>query len=187
MFIYQITNKTNNEFYIGKTINEIHNRFYQHKYNALKQNSQTHLHRAIRKYGIENFDIAILEYVSNIQELNSKEIEYINILKPNYNMTTGGDGGDTSSSPNFKIAMTNMHQKRVAKDYATYGMLGKTQSEKFIKSIKQSNSCPVMCEGIKFSSVGEAQKSYPGISIRRRIDDSRYPQFYRLKEKTKRI
>jgi hypothetical protein len=43
-----------------------------------------------------------------------------------------------------------------------------------------------MCEGVKFDSVGEAQSAYPGISIRKRIDSSKYPDFYRLRPKTKR-
>ena len=42
-------------------------------------------------------------------------------------MTKGGDGGDTSNSPNFKQAMILSHKKRKPKDYASYGMLGKKQ------------------------------------------------------------
>ena len=186
MYIYQITNKLTNDSYIGKTINQIQKRFYQHKYNALNKKSQTYLHRAIRKYGEHNFNICLLDEANNIPELNQKEIIWIEKFSPKYNMTKGGDGGDTSFSPNFIKSMKKYHQNCSPKNYATYGMLGKKQSNKFYKSIKESNSCPVMCEGVKFHSVGQAQSAYPGISIRKRIDSSKYPDFYRLRPKTKR-
>ena len=79
-----------------------------------------------------------------------------------------------------------VHTNKSPSSYASYGMLGKKQSSKFINAIKKSNSCPVMCEGIKFNSVGEAQSAYPGISIRKRLNSSNYPQFYRLRPSTKR-
>jgi group I intron endonuclease len=186
MYIYQITNKLTNDSYVGKTINQIEKRFYQHKYNALNNKSQTYLHRSIRKYGEHNFTISLLDEANNISELNQKEIDWIENISPKYNMTKGGDGGDNSSSPNFIESMRKYHESCSPKNYATYGMLGKQQSDKFFKSIKESNSCPVMCEGVKFDSVGEAQSAYPGISIRKRIDSSKYPDFYRLGPKTKR-
>ena len=37
-----------------------------------------------------------------------------------------------------------------------------------------------------YNSVGEAQSAFLGISIRKRIDNPNYPNFYRLKPKTKR-
>ena len=186
MFIYQITNNLTNESYVGKTINQIEKRFYQHKYNALKNKSQTYLHRSIRKYGEDNFTVCLLDEANCITELNQKEIIWIEKLSPKYNMTKGGDGGDNSSSPNFIKSMKKYHKNRSSKSYATYGMLGKQQSDNFFKKIRESNSCPVMCDGKKYISVGEAQSANPGISIRKRIDNPKYPSFYRLKPKTKR-
>ena len=95
-------------------------------------------------------------------------------------MTKGGDGGDTSNSPNYKLGMKN----RIHPHSPTYGMLGKQHPGKGKSLIK--NCCPVMCENVEYSSVGDAQKAYPGISIRKRIDNPNYPNFYRLKPKTKR-
>lgn len=185
MIIYQITNKVNNDFYIGKTIQKLTERFSGHKY-ACGTGSETYLHRAMRKYGIDNFLIEVLCNVESTEELDNKEKHFIQTLKPSYNMTKGGEGGDTSDSPKFKESMKQYHSKKSYESYATYGMSGKKQSEKFLQSIKKSNSCPVMCEGVEYSSVGEAQLAYKGISIRKRIDNPKYPDFYRLKEKTKR-
>ena len=53
------------------------------------------LHRAMNKYGVDNFSFEIIDEVEN-DLLNQKEKEYIqqyNSLVPNgYNLTTGGDG-----------------------------------------------------------------------------------------------
>lgn len=185
MIIYQITNKITEDFYIGKTKNP-QERFYRHKYNAINTKSQTHLHRAMRKYGVDNFIFSVLEEVKSIEGLNDREIYWIHNLKPKYNMTKGGDGGDTSSSPNYKSAIKKVHFNKKPQDYATYGMLGKSQSEKFYKKIKESNSCPVSCEGKVYNSVGEAQTAYLGISIRKRLDNKKYPDFFRLRPKTNR-
>ena len=79
--------------------------------------------------------------------------------------------------------MIESHKKRIPSDYATYGMLGKKQSDRFTQAIKESNRCPVICEGIEYKSVGEAEKANIGISIRKRLDNPKYPEFYRLREK----
>lgn len=186
MYIYQIKNTITSDFYIGKTKQLLEKRYYQHKYNAFKLNCQSHLYNAMRKYGESNFVITILENVKDNSMLNEREIHFIKLLSPKYNMTKGGDGGNTSNSVNFINSMKKYHNKKHKMEYATYGMLGKKQSEKFYKSIKISNSCPVMCEGVKFNSVGEAQSAYPGISIRKRLNNPKYPQFYRLRPIIKR-
>jgi group I intron endonuclease len=171
--IYRITNVVNSKFYIGKTSKTVQERFQRHCYNHQKQN--THLYNAMRKYGVDKFKIEILEE-TNLA--NEREIYWIETLQPHYNMTMGGDGGDTSDSPNYKLGMKN----RVHPHTPTYGMLGKKHPQKG-KSLSK-NCCPVVCEGVEYSSVGDAQKAYQGISIRKRLDNPKYPEFYRLKDKT---
>jgi hypothetical protein len=34
--------------------------------------------------------------------------------------------------------------------------------------------------------VGAAEAAYPGIKVRSRLDNPKYPEFYRLRERTKR-
>lgn len=182
MFIYKIVNNVNGDFYIGKTVTSLENRFKRHFYNH--KDGQTYLYRAMRKYGFENFTIEILQEVNeNIDEFERK---YIKNLCPKYNMTKGGDGGDTSNSPNYKKSMKIYIESRDNKKCASYGMKGKKQSQKFHESIKKSNSCPVSCNGIIFDSVGDAQEHFKGISVRKRLDSEKYPDFFRLKPKTNR-
>jgi len=62
--IYKYTNKINGHSYIGQSIH-IFERKHEHEYKALhlyQGNDEYNktLYRAIRKYGIENFDFEIL-------------------------------------------------------------------------------------------------------------------------------
>lgn len=89
--IYKITNKLNQNFYIGKTKKTLNQRLSGHFNFALRRNSQSHFHKAIRKYGKENFIIEEIEVCEN--NLGSREMFWISKLKPEYNQTLGGDGG----------------------------------------------------------------------------------------------
>lgn len=180
--IYRITNTVNSKFYIGKTNKTIQERFKRHCYNHKIQN--TYLYNAMRKYGTDKFTIEILEETSNG---NEREIYWIQELNPHYNMTSGGDGGDTSNSPNYKIGMSKRDIS--GKNNPMYGRK-RTDTSKYLlaaqdKMIK-ANNCPCVCEGIEYPSVGAAELAYPGIKVRRRLDNPKYPEFYRLRDKTRR-
>jgi group I intron endonuclease len=94
--IYKITNKINGKSYIGQSVN-IQRRFNAHKSAAFNLNNRLYnspLYRAIRKYGVENFNFEILEECKK-EELNDKEIFYINKYethsKNGYNQDDGGN------------------------------------------------------------------------------------------------
>lgn len=88
--IYKITNKVNGKSYIGQTRYTIEFRWKQHQH----KKDNTYFHNAIHKYGVDNFNIEILEECDT-EELNQKEIFYIakyDTFKNGYNLTIGGDG-----------------------------------------------------------------------------------------------
>lgn len=73
MWIYKITNLINNKVYIGQTIRPIEDRFKRHINDAVNNVLDTHLARAIRKYGKENFIIEEIDTASTQEELTLKE------------------------------------------------------------------------------------------------------------------
>jgi len=102
MKIYKHTSPSGKS-YIGKTIKSTQERLNEHI--KLSDKGSTHIfHRAIRKYGIENFITIVLEDNICQDKVNEREkywIAYYDTYNNGYNMTEGGDGGDTiSNNPN---------------------------------------------------------------------------------------
>ena len=61
MFIYKITNITNQKCYVSSTKRSLKKRFKAHLYEARKNVDDMYLHRAMRKYGEINFQIELIE------------------------------------------------------------------------------------------------------------------------------
>ena len=103
--IYKITNTINGKVYIGQTIQPLAKRWKQHKRNA-RGNETYSIHRAIAKYGEENFTIECLCNCS-IEELDMLEKKYIkdyNSYSCGYNETHGGQGkADVKSLLSVKV------------------------------------------------------------------------------------
>ncbi len=84
--IYNIRNKISNKIYIGSTIN-IYKREQQHK-NLLNKNNHKNkiLQNAFNKYGKENFQFEIIEYLDDKEKLIEREQNWIDFFKPEYNI-----------------------------------------------------------------------------------------------------
>ena len=105
-YIYFIINKITGERYVGQTTN-----FVRRKNEHLSQlKDKTHINKKLQnawnKYGENNFIVEKIQY-DNIskEELNNEEIKYIkqyNSYNNGYNLTIGGDGGNTRSKLNFE-------------------------------------------------------------------------------------
>ena len=92
-YIYQIVNKINGKIYVGKTEFSIEKRFAEHCSDAFKdRNEKRPLYAAMRKYGIENFYIELIEETDNPEEREIFWIEQKRSFKNGYNATIGGDG-----------------------------------------------------------------------------------------------
>lgn len=89
--VYKIENLINHKIYIGQSV-EIEKRWQKH----LSAKDDFVIHRALHKYGKENFSFQIIEEC-NLLDLDKKEkywITYYNSLVPNgYNMIQGGSNG----------------------------------------------------------------------------------------------
>lgn len=97
--IYKYTNKINGKSYIGQTVRPMSIRNQRHLTDA-KNNDNLIFHRAIKKYGIENFKLTIIEDSIDVDILDNREkywIKYYNTYYLNnngYNMTEGGSWGN---------------------------------------------------------------------------------------------
>jgi group I intron endonuclease len=94
MVIYKIKNKINGKIYIGQTVQDLNKRVGSHlKESRLNKTDRPFLN-AIKKYGIENFEWEIIDEAKTLDELDEKEIYWIdnyNSLVPNgYNVLGGG-------------------------------------------------------------------------------------------------
>lgn len=88
--IYCIENTITGKKYVGQTMYTLGIRWEQHKQDARRV--KTHLYDSMRKYGVENFKVFLLEKVEDTQ-LNEKEIYWVKKLGTfdnGYNMTLGG-------------------------------------------------------------------------------------------------
>ena len=102
--IYLIRNNITRKLYIGKTIQDVKKRWKEHiaaSFNSQHKDYNSHFHRAIRKYGKDNWTIYTIKICSssNLNMLNSilnrAEIYYISQFDTyhnGYNSTKGGDG-----------------------------------------------------------------------------------------------
>jgi hypothetical protein len=115
MQIYKITNKINNKIYIGKDTTNNPNYY----------GSGILITKSIKKYGVENFTKEVIDNCESNEILCEREKYWISFfdscnLKVGYNITKGGDGGDTfSNHPNIteiKEKIGNSMKKRLFSD-----------------------------------------------------------------------
>lgn len=95
--LYVIKNSINAKEYIGITISELDTRMRGHRREVRALNSQSKLHRAMRKHGVDNFKIHLIRNdATNFKELAEQEvyeIEKRQSLTKGYNVSKGGDIG----------------------------------------------------------------------------------------------
>lgn len=93
--IYIAVNRVNGKAYVGQTTRTIAHRFKSHM-QASRRGSHHYFHRAIQKYGIESFEVAVLGECENKADLNALERSWIarlGCITPNgYNLAAGGEG-----------------------------------------------------------------------------------------------
>ena len=108
MIIYKIQNKINKKIYIGQTVGTLQHRISQHKSNSKKKSV---INMAIRKYGWDNFVAEVIDSAKSIEELNQKEIywiEYYKSISPNgYNLELGGKNALHEEETRNKISKAN--------------------------------------------------------------------------------
>ena len=99
--IYCVTGLPTGKLYFGQTVTPIGDRWVRHL-SSSKKGSNHKFHRAIRKYGAENFIIKeVLSVSAPTKEILKKKLDYVemrlikrfNTKIDGYNSTDGGDKG----------------------------------------------------------------------------------------------
>jgi group I intron endonuclease len=103
--VYVVVNKSNGKMYVGSTERELKIRWQKHLV-KVNEGSLCTLHKAIRKYGRDNFDIRMVEEYPTREAMLAGEVEYITYFDTyksewGYNDTPGGDGGNTNGGKKF--------------------------------------------------------------------------------------
>lgn len=100
--VYCATNDLNDHQYVGVTICGMKGRRVDH-HSAARNGGHLPFHKALRKYGTENFTWSVLgEYETEAEGL-AAEIRFIAEMKPRYNILKGGKGtGGLSHSAETK-------------------------------------------------------------------------------------
>lgn len=115
--IYKATNLVNGKMYVGKTYN-FEKRKREHIYDI---DDNCPFHRALKKYGLENFKWEIIDTASSDEEICDKEKYWIKTLRTcvseknsqGYNVTLGGEGGVAWNS--IPIIQFNLDGNFIAK------------------------------------------------------------------------
>ena len=126
-YIYKITNKLNGKIYVGQKKSEIFVDSYW--------GSGIHISASIKKYGIENFDRQILEWCYSKEELQQKEVYWIEKLNSNnpdvgYNLTKGGEG-----TPGYRWSEESRKKLSEARKGPNNPLYGKHLSEEHRRKI----------------------------------------------------
>lgn len=118
-YIYLLRNKHSGKQYVGQTTTSIVSRCASHRKASHRKDSRkpnTPLAKAIRKFGIDSFEVKCLEKCSSQGELNNQEqywIKKIDSLFPvGYNLRSGGGRGKHSqvTIEKMRIAHEGHHQ-----------------------------------------------------------------------------
>ena len=135
MQIYKIINCLNSKIYIGKDTSSDPNYY----------GSGVIINRAIKKYGIENFTKEIIDTAEAKADLAEKEKYWISFYNSmdkeiGYNISKGGDGGDTiSNNPNRDIIVKKLSETSPTKGKTYEEAYGSEKALLYKKRLSESN------------------------------------------------
>ena len=134
--IYKVTNKINGKVYIDQSV-DIGRRWHQH----ITAEDDIYFHKAIQKYGIENFEWEVIEQCKK-KDLDEREIywiEYYDSFNKGYNRTKGGDGvSGGEDHPQWKggVSLDEDYYRQYSKQYY---QTNKEEAKEYNKQYYEAN------------------------------------------------
>ena len=167
--IYRISNKINNQHYIGQSLN-IEGRWKEHINNISRKNNS--IYQALREYGIDNFEFKVVEECAEhlLDDREKYWIEYYDSFNNGYNMTKGG-GHSKKLDYDFLVSQyllhgtlektakkCNCHTNTVSKALKAYHITPNANSLGVHRPVKQID--PVTLEVVAvYDSIAQAAKA----------------------------
>lgn len=114
-FLYKIANQLNQKLYIGQSLYP-EKRWRQHQNYAKRANPEMYIHRALAKYGIENFVFEVIATCKTQEDADELEALLINQYdsrnpQKGYNIRPGGETWDDESKKFMSETMKKFYQK----------------------------------------------------------------------------
>jgi hypothetical protein len=134
MEIYKITNNIDGKIYIGKDTTSNPNYF----------GSGLLIKRAIQKYGINNFIKEVIDSTNDYSELSVKEKYWIkhynsNNINVGYNLSSGGDGGDTlTNHPDILLIKQKISENNPKTGKTYEEAFGEERARQYKNKLKQN-------------------------------------------------
>jgi len=125
--IYVVTNTVNGDQYVGLTSKPMSYRWSEHKTGA-RSGRKSHFYSALRKYGLDAFQIQEFVSVLDRENLSAVEQAVIKQLHPVYNQTNGGEftfGKKHTPDSIERIRQKNIGKKRTPEQRALNSAIGK--------------------------------------------------------------
>ena len=143
-YIYLITNKINNKKYVGWS-HSPKDRWIKHLWESVN-GSEYYLHRALKKYGSDNFSFEVVYQSENGKHtrdiMESKFIkEYDSFIPNGYNMTRDGEGTlGYSHTPETRKKQSETRKSRLKTGEIIHGHLGTHHSQETKDRIFSKNA-----------------------------------------------
>ena len=169
MIIYKITNNVNGKIYVGQTTKTAEQRLRKHWSEAnCEFRPENYFHNALLKYGIDNFTIEVIDTAETLEELNQKEIYWIDKLDATnkdigYNLMSGGKSGIKNEETKQKISekkKLNWQDKELAARMKA-GLEKATQTwQEICEEKKIEKICPVCGTHFKVAPWEAEKRTY---------------------------
>ena len=166
MIVYKIINKINNKIYIGQTIKPLKYRWSCHV--SKSKYLKTPLANAIKKYGLDNFEIKPIIKANSLDELNYREEFCIKLYKATdrtigYNIKGGGQSHTIPKRIRQKISNTLSGRKQPPRTpqhclNLSKAKRGQKPSENTLNAMRKSIIC--IETGEIFKSIADASRKF---------------------------
>lgn len=127
--IYAIRNLINGKIYVGQTTRGVQCRWRAHIKGLGSDRTYPGLKGALKKYGVENFSVEVIDTAASYEELDSKECAWIGTLDsmvPNgYNLKEGGKHAPHSAESRERNRQAQLGKKHTHEAKAKMSAVGK--------------------------------------------------------------